>query len=56
LVQKITTIEPDDTQLEVALGALAVTLGRESGHRVETTADHQYAGYAELLSGAAPAA
>jgi uncharacterized protein YqhQ len=55
LVQKITTIEPDDNQLEVALGALAVTLGREKGHRVESTADQQYPGYAELLSGAAPA-
>jgi uncharacterized protein YqhQ len=29
LVQKITTIEPDDQQLEVALSALLVTLGRE---------------------------
>jgi uncharacterized protein YqhQ len=56
LVQKITTIEPDDTQLEVALGALAVTLGRETGHRVESTSDQKYPGYAELLSGAAPAA
>lgn len=55
LVQKITTIEPDDTQLEVALGALAVTLGREKGARTERTADQQYPGYAELLSGAAPA-
>jgi uncharacterized protein YqhQ len=56
LVQKITTIEPDDTQLEVALGALAVTLGREKGHRAEATTDQRYSGYAELLSGAAPAA
>ena len=29
LVQKITTIEPDDSQLEVALGALRVTLKSE---------------------------
>jgi uncharacterized protein YqhQ len=31
LVQKITTIEPDDSQLEVALASLAVTLKRERG-------------------------
>lgn len=31
LVQKITTIEPDDSQLEVALASLAVTLRRERG-------------------------
>jgi uncharacterized protein YqhQ len=31
LVQKITTIEPDDDQLEVALASLAVTLRRERG-------------------------
>src|SRR6186713_2251832 len=30
LVQKITTIEPDDKQLEVALASLSVTLQRES--------------------------
>ncbi|HWA70897.1 MAG TPA: DUF1385 domain-containing protein [Polyangiaceae bacterium] len=53
LVQKITTIEPDDTQLEVALGALAVTLGREKGRSTETSKDQQYPGYAELLSGTA---
>ena len=32
LVQKITTIEPDDTQLEVALAALRATLFREGAH------------------------
>lgn len=31
LCQKITTIEPDDTQLEVALASLRVTLFREEG-------------------------
>ena len=31
LVQKITTIEPDDNQLEVALASLRVTLFREEG-------------------------
>ncbi len=33
LVQKITTIEPDDAQLEVALAALRATLRREQGAR-----------------------
>jgi uncharacterized protein YqhQ len=31
LVQKITTIEPDDAQLEVALASLRATLFREEG-------------------------
>ncbi len=31
LVQKITTVEPDDSQLEVALASLRVTLFRENG-------------------------
>ena len=31
LVQKITTIEPDDDQLEVALASLRATLFREDG-------------------------
>lgn len=53
LVQHITTIEPDAEQLEVALGALAVTLGRERGQRSRDTADARYPGYAELVSGAA---
>jgi uncharacterized protein YqhQ len=34
LVQKITTIEPDDAQLEIALASLRATLYREGG--VET--------------------
>jgi hypothetical protein len=33
LVQKITTIEPDDDQLEVALASLQATLWRESAAR-----------------------
>lgn len=57
LVQKITTIEPNDEQLEVALGALAVTLGREQRAVVATEptsdAERRYPNYAELLSGAA---
>jgi uncharacterized protein YqhQ len=58
LVQKITTIEPDDAQLEVALGALAVTLGREQGVTAPATTgvDRRYPSYAELLSGADVAA
>jgi uncharacterized protein YqhQ len=57
LVQKITTIEPDDAQLEVAMGALAVTLGREQGARTENSvADRRYPSYSELLSGADVAA
>jgi uncharacterized protein YqhQ len=35
LVQKITTIEPDDAQLEVALAALAVTLQRSAEPAVQ---------------------
>ncbi|HEY8946136.1 MAG TPA: DUF1385 domain-containing protein [Polyangiaceae bacterium] len=55
LVQRITTIEPDDRQLEVALGALAVTLGRERQPATETLSEQRYPGYAELLARAAPA-
>ncbi len=33
LVQKITTIEPDDAQLEIALASLRATLFREEGRR-----------------------
>lgn len=52
LVQKITTIEPDDSQLEVALGALAVTLGRERAPGLEAAGRRSYPGYAALLSAA----
>jgi uncharacterized protein YqhQ len=51
LVQKITTIEPDDAQLEVALGALAVALGHEQGAREAVARDQHFPSYAELLSG-----
>ena len=55
LVQKITTIEPDDQQLEVALASLRVTLFREEG--VEKTAsvgtsspaDVRYASFDSLM-------
>ena len=56
LVQKITTIEPDDDQLEVALGSLRATLFRQesadasdgSGPR-ETSDDVAFASYGALL-------
>jgi uncharacterized protein YqhQ len=58
LVQKITTIEPDDSQLEVALGALRITLNREKlalsggkpagGPQTRATGDETYPGYDEL--------
>jgi len=53
LVQKITTIEPDDRQLEVALGALAITLGREQKPSAEPAADQSYENYGALLTRAA---
>jgi uncharacterized protein YqhQ len=52
LVQKITTIEPDDQQLEVALSALLVTLRVEKGEATVREADASFPSYAEL---AAPA-
>lgn len=57
LVQKITTIEPDDEQLEVALGALAVALGREQGSVAEKEpADRTFDSYALLADAAVPRA
>jgi uncharacterized protein YqhQ len=60
LVQKITTAEPDDEQLEVALASLRTALARAaettkaSGQVAETTPpDVTYASYA-ALSGAVP--
>jgi uncharacterized protein YqhQ len=53
LVQKITTIEPDDRQLEVALGALAITLGREKSPSNSVETDRSYPSYGELLTRAA---
>jgi uncharacterized protein YqhQ len=51
LVQKITTIEPDDDQLEVALASLRVTLFREDGveKSVEKPADVRYATFDSLM-------
>ncbi len=55
LVQKITTIEPDDQQLEVALASLRVTLFREEGIEktagigTSTPADVRYASFDSLM-------
>jgi uncharacterized protein YqhQ len=49
LVQKITTIEPDDSQLEVALSALLVTLRVEKGEARARTADASFPSYAALV-------
>jgi uncharacterized protein YqhQ len=55
LVQKITTIEPDDEQLEVALASLRVTLFREEGIEksasvgTSSPADVRYASFDSLM-------
>lgn len=52
LVQKITTIEPDDHQLEVALASLRVTLFREEGIEKSASpkpADVRYATFDSLM-------
>jgi uncharacterized protein YqhQ len=51
LVQKITTIEPDDAQLEIALASLRATLFRESGEAPEVSSDVAFASY-EAMKGA----
>jgi uncharacterized protein YqhQ len=48
LVQKITTIEPDDQQLEVALASLRVTLFRETGSMGDGSDDVAFATYADI--------
>ena len=56
LVQRITTIEPDDDQLEVALSALAVTLERERAPEQTFTGDRAFADFGALrASPAVPA-
>jgi len=50
LVQRITTIEPDDDQLEVALASLRATLFREEGRAGETQADASFPTYAALAA------
>jgi uncharacterized protein YqhQ len=54
LVQKITTIEPDDAQLEVALASLAVTLERERAPERGATGERAFADFGTLV--ASPAA
>jgi len=50
LVQKITTAEPDDTQLEVALASLHAALWREAALSAPAPADRVFTGYGELLA------
>jgi uncharacterized protein YqhQ len=51
LVQKITTIEPDDAQLEIALASLKATLFRQDlGEAPRSTDDVRFSSYAALLS------
>jgi len=50
LVQKITTAEPDDAQLEVALASLRATLWREAALEAPAPADRTFAGYGELIA------
>lgn len=57
LVQKITTIEPDDKQLEVALSALLVTLEREQGGAApEAACERTFDDFSTLTRGAVQAA
>jgi uncharacterized protein YqhQ len=49
LCQKITTIEPDDQQLEVALASLRVTLFRERGEDTKAGGDVRYASFDALM-------
>jgi len=49
LCQKITTIEPDDDQLEVALASLRVTLFRERGEDTKSGGDVRYATFDALM-------
>ena len=49
LCQKITTIEPDDSQLEVALASLRATLFREQGESSKSGGDVRYASFDALM-------
>jgi uncharacterized protein YqhQ len=56
LVQKITTIEPDDRQLEVALSALLVTLEREQhGKAPEFASERTFDDFRTLTRASVPA-
>jgi uncharacterized protein YqhQ len=50
LVQKITTAEPDDDQLEVALASLRATLWREAARGAPVHADRTFSTYDELIA------
>jgi uncharacterized protein YqhQ len=50
LVQKITTAEPDDTQLEVALASLHAALWREAAREAPAPADRVFPSYGEVLA------
>ena len=50
LVQKITTIEPDDDQLEVALASLRTTLLREKGGAPDSATEVRLPDYAAVMA------
>jgi len=50
LVQKITTAEPDDAQLEVALASLRATLWREQAVKAPEREDRTFESYPALVS------
>lgn len=51
LVQKITTIEPDDSELEVALAALAVTARREQAPEGAKSGERSFPDFGTLVAG-----
>ncbi len=51
LVQKITTIEPDDAQLEVALAALAVAAKRERAPDAPATGERAFPDFGAVVAG-----
>jgi uncharacterized protein YqhQ len=50
LVQKITTAEPDDAQLEVALASLRAALWREAAREAPAPVDRTFSGYGALIA------
>ena len=50
LVQKITTAEPDDAQLEVALASLRATLWREQAVQAPEVEDRVFESYPALVA------
>jgi len=50
LVQKVTTIEPDDAQLEIALASLRATLFRERGEAPEVADDVRFESYDDFFA------